>query len=158
MLSNSLLPYKYRKIGWLILIPSFLLGISFALGGFNDFEPKCLDVKMVSILFSDSGSNAGKFFSLVQVNLTNTIISTFIIVGALLVAFTKEKNENESIARIRLAALLWAVIVNYILLLTAIILIYGDHFLSVLIYSMFTPILLFIIRYNYVLRKYLKSA
>jgi hypothetical protein len=81
------------------------------------------------------------------------IVGVVFIVGALFVGFSREKKEDEFIANLRLSSLMWAVWVNYILLLLAFIFIYGMGFLHVMIYNMFTVILIFIGRFNFILFK-----
>jgi hypothetical protein len=151
MQHKLLLPNKYKKAGWIILIPAFIFGVILIA---TDFSPVWLHAKVFS-LFPDNGN---RLFKLADENLTNTIIGVFFIAGALLVGFTKEKNEDEFISNIRLSSLLWAVLVNYILLIIAFLFIYESAFLSVMMYNMFTVLLIFIIRFNYVLYKYSKSA
>jgi hypothetical protein len=70
-----------------------------------------------------------------------------------MVGFSKEKIEDEYIASIRMNALVWAVFVNYSLLIVAFIFIYDLSFLNVMAYNMFTVLLLFIIRFHYLLFK-----
>jgi len=152
MSNKLLLANKYKKVGWIIFIPSIILGLYKLIVG---FEPTWLNVKVFSIFPSFFGK---KYFNLVQVDLSTTILGILIIVGALLVGFTKEKNEDEFIAKIRLTSLLWAVLVNYLLLLIAFIFIYDTAFLNVMIYNMFTVLLIFIIRFNYILYKNSKSV
>jgi hypothetical protein len=147
-----LLPNKYKKAGWIILVPSLVIGL---LKVIIDFEPTWLNGKVLSVF--PSGFNRQRYFNIVSVNLTNTIIGVFFILGALLVGFTKEKNEDEFIAGIRLSSLLWAVLVNYSLLLVAFIFIYDTAFLDVMMYNMFTVLLIFIVRFNYVLYKNSKA-
>ncbi len=149
-----LLPNKYKRIGWIIFIPSFILGLCIIIFG---FESSWLNAKVFSIFPSQIFGDK-KFFSTIPVNLTNTIVGTMFIIGCLLVGFTKEKNEDEYIAGIRLSSLLWAVFVNYLLLLLAFILIYDTAFLNVMIYNMFTVLLIFILRFNYILYKNAKSV
>jgi len=141
-------------IGWVIFFPSFILG--FCLIIFS-YEGSWLNANVLSIFPSQIFGN-NKFFSVISVNLTNTIIGILFIVGCLLVGFTKEKNEDEFIAKIRLSSLLWAVFVNYLLLLIAFIFIYDTAFLSVMIYNMFTVLLIFILRFNYILYRNSKSV
>ena len=80
------------------------------------------------------------------------------IIGALLVSFSKEKNEDEFIAEIRLSSLLWAVWVNYILLLVSFLLVYGSPFIEVMVYNMFTTLLIFIVRFNHLLYRNRKTV
>jgi uncharacterized membrane protein len=68
-----------------------------------------------------------------------------------MVGFSKEKNEDEFITNLRQSSLYWAVIVNYILLLFAFVFLYGIAFLNVMLYNMFTILIIFIVRFNYVL-------
>ena len=79
------------------------------------------------------------------------------IIGALLVGFSKEKQEDEYIAEVRLNALLWAVLVNYCLLLAAFVFVYGLSFLTVMIYNMFTVLILFIARFHIALYRNAKN-
>jgi hypothetical protein len=159
MTQALLLPHRYKKIGWLILIPATILGIILAIG---DFEMNWFTT-WVFAFFSDeirSGQfvEGGKLFSFINTNVSNTIIGSLFLVGALLTAFSKEKQEDEYIEKLRLSSLLWAVWVNYLLLLIAFIFVYGFAFLNVMIYNMFTILIIFIARFNYILFQNRKGA
>jgi hypothetical protein len=71
----------------------------------------------------------------------------------LFVAFSKEKVEDEMISRLRLESLQWAVYVNYIVLGALIMLVHGGLFLNVMIYNMFTVLIMFIIRFRLSIRR-----
>jgi hypothetical protein len=47
----------------------------------------------------------------------------------------------------------WAVLVNYLLLFIANWTVYGFNFLNVMIYNMLTVLIIFIVRFHFVLRK-----
>jgi len=147
MTHQLLFPNKYKTIGWIIFVPALVLGVYLTL---TDVEPSWLNTKVFSLFASEGTKN---LFSFITVNLTNTIAGILFIGGALLVGFSKEKNEDEFIANIRLSSLLWAVFVNYGLLLLAFIFVYRDAFFTVMVYNMFTVLLIFIIRFNYILYK-----
>jgi hypothetical protein len=70
-----------------------------------------------------------------------------------MIAFSKEKVEDERINTLRLESLLWAVYINTILLILAIIFLYGEAFLQVMTYNICTPLILFIARFNSVMFK-----
>lgn len=142
---NYLFPNKYKKIGWMIFIPSVL----FALANlFLEYEPKFLDLKVPAI-FIDEFFGDKKFFGFKTNNILDEILGILIIISSLLVAFSKEKLEDEYIAKIRLESLVWATYVNYGILLVAIIFVYDFSFLWVMIFNMFTVLLFFIIRFNW---------
>ncbi|MBN8663919.1 MAG: hypothetical protein J0L83_05065 [Chitinophagales bacterium] len=149
MSHKLLLPNKYKLIGWFLLIPSTILGIYLSFNNFNGFD---ITVKTFS-LFSDELFGKTKFLTFVQADLTNTIVGVLFIIGALMVSFSKEKNEDEFIANLRLSSLLWAVLVNYFLLLIGFLFIYDLAFINVMTYNMFTVLIIFIIRFNYILYK-----
>ncbi len=81
--------------------------------------------------------------------LLDEIISIFIIIGGLIVGFSKEKIEDEFIYKLRNDSLVWAIIFNYIVLLFAIVFVYDFTFFDVLVFNMFTPLLFFIVRFNF---------
>lgn len=154
MIHQLLLPNKYKKAGWLILVPATILGIILL---FTGFEGMPLNTRVFAVLNNEIlGKNQS--FSFIYTNVTPTIAGILFIAGALLVGFSKEKNEDEFISNLRLSSLLWAVLVNYILLLFAFTFIYGTSFLSVMLYNMFTVLIIFIARFNYVLYRNSKSV
>ena len=151
---NYLFPNKYKKIGWLIFIPSAIIGLATLI---FEFEPNSLDFKMPAIfinkLFGDK-----HFIGIVNNNILNEILGVLIILSSLLVAFSKEESEDEYISKIRLESLVWAVYFNYAVLLISFVLIFDLAFLWVMIFNMFTILLFFIIRFNWQISKLKKIA
>jgi Ca2+-dependent lipid-binding protein len=96
-------------------------------------------------------------FGTTRNNVLNEIIGVVLILSFLMAAFSKEKQEDELIAKIRLESLVWATYVNYAVLLFSMIFIYGISFLWVMIFNMFTILLFFIIRFNWQVHKLNKS-
>ena len=152
MLKMSLLPNKYKSVGWIILTIGTILGIILLV----DFDALAWHAKVFAIL-NDEIMGDSRSFSIIQTNVTKTLVGIIFIAGALMVSFSKEKNEDEYIQSLRLTSLLWAVLVNYILLLFAFAFIYGIAFLNVMLYNMFTILIIFIARFNYILYRNSKS-
>ncbi|HWK06739.1 MAG TPA: hypothetical protein VNS58_24055 [Puia sp.] len=147
MATGLLLPNKYKFIGWCLLIPATIIGIILS---FKGFETNWLNAKVFAI-FPGGFLGESKPFSFIETDITNTVVGILFIVGAMFVGISKEKREDEFIEKLRLSSLLWAVKVNYILLLLAVVFIYGTAFLTVVIYNMFTIPIIFIVRFNYIL-------
>lgn len=137
-----------------MLIPAAILGIIIS---FTGYDANWLDTKVFAI-FNDEILGQKQFFSFIETDITNTVVGILFILGGLLVSFSKEKNEDEYIAKLRLSSLLWAVAVSYLLLLLAFVFVYGTAFLNVMIYNMFTVLIIFIIRFNYILYKNSKTV
>ena len=55
------------------------------------------------------------------------------------------------VSKIRLESLVWATYVNYACLLFCILFIYGLPFFNIMVYNMFTLLLIFIIRFHWML-------
>lgn len=154
MHTKLLLPNRYKKIGWVILIPATILGLILV---YYEFSEDWLWANVFSIA-NDGTEGRYKYFFVRNTNITNTVIGSLFIIGAMFVSFSKEKNEDEYIANLRLSSLLWAVWVSYILLLAAFLLVYGTPFLDVMVYNMFTVLIIFITRFNYLMYKNSKAA
>ena len=93
-----LLPYPFKKIGWALFIPTSLFGLMMALDGFNGFPSYLLPGEMIAGSAADAACN--------------TIAIIGVLVGALFITCSRERIEDELIARIRLNALLAALYVN----------------------------------------------
>ena len=153
MKSNYLLPYRFKFIGWAILIPAFVMAFIYI---FITTEIPFLDCNVFA--FSDLEIfSKHKIFKVIDNNLTDEITAFSLLLGALFVAFSKEKYEDEFIAKIRLDSLLWATYINYIVLLLTIFFLYGFSFFWVLVSNMFTILFVFIIRFNLMLYKLKKQ-
>ena len=146
---NYLFPNKYKKIGWLIFIPSAIIGLITLI---LDFEPNSLDFNVPAIFIEELLGDK-HFFGIVNNNILNEILGVLILLSSLLVAFSKEESEDEYISKIRLESLVWAVYFNYAVLLISFVLIFDLAFLWVMIFNMFTILLFFIIRFNWQIYK-----
>jgi hypothetical protein len=148
MKSKLLLPHRYKLLGWYILVPSTLLAITLTF--LSDYISLDLEASMFAIV-NEELMGPTQYFKIIQRNIIPTLTGVLFLLGALLVSFSKEKVEDEFIFRLRQSSLLWAVLVNYILLLCCFIFIHGMAFLNVMLYNMFTILIIFIIRFHYIL-------
>jgi len=153
MKRTFLFPHRYKKVGWLLLLPSFMIGL-FSL--ILEWEPTWLDCSVPAI-FIDEVFGQSELIGVVKNNVLNEICGILIIVGGILVAFSKEKVEDEFIAKLRLESLVWATYVNYAILLLAMVLVYDFSFFWVMIVNMFTTLIIFIIRFNWMIAKLKKN-
>jgi hypothetical protein len=154
-MKSILIPHKYKKLGWYLLLPSFLGGIILLLSNFE--SP--IDWKInVFAIFYDGFFTPKKYFGITEVNVISNLTAILFLVGGLLVVFSKEKIEDELIHNIRLNALQWAVFTNYLFLLLAVLFIYGTPFFTVMVCNMFTIIIIYIPRFYFLLWKLSKTT
>jgi len=153
METKFLLPHSFRRVGWILFIPSFILGVVVL---FFSIELDWLGDQVFTI-YAGSGikilnqTDTGRFFTLTAGNYTQTIAGVLCLVSLIMVAFSKEKTEDEFILRTRIDSLLWATYINYFILIFCFIFFFGFEFLYIMIFNMFTILIFFIFRFNYIL-------
>ena len=152
---NFLFPSKFKRIGWFTLIPSAIIGLLILI---YEYEPSFLDFNVPAIFVDELFSVNRKTFRMVTNNILNEILGVLIIISTFLVAFSKEKSEDEYISKIRFESLAWAVYFNYAILILTFLFIYDFAFLWVMVFNMFTVLLFFIVRFNWQISKLKKSA
>jgi hypothetical protein len=154
MKTKILFPNHFKRMGWIILIPSAILGV---LSIFDVIKFDFLNNIKVFAIYSDDFPGSSKILGFVENNISDEILGTLCIVGAILVAFSKEKYEDEFIAKIRMESLVWATYINYAILIFCMLFFYSIGFLYVMIFNMFTILIFFIIRFYFQLFKSNKS-
>lgn len=153
MKPKFLFPNRYKLIGWILLLPAVVLGVLIL---FFNFEFEFLDSKVFT-LYSNGLGGEQTVMGFLRGNYTNTIVGVLFLLGAVLVAFSKEKHEDEFIAKTRLESLVWSVYVNYAVLAFCMLFFFNLEFLMVMIFNMFTILIFFILRFYYILYKTNKS-
>lgn len=153
MKTKFLFPNRYKRIGWILLVPSAILGVLIL---FFDYTFSNLDSKVFTI-YSHSIGGEKTFMGFLPGNYTNTIVGILFLTGAILVAFSKEKREDEFIAKTRMESLVWATYVNYLVLAFCMLFFFNLEFLMVMVFNMFTILIFFILRFYYILYKTNKS-
>lgn len=139
MKSQLLCPHPLKKWGWVIAVPSLLLGAAYLF--FNITFP----------FLNVAATGSESIFDAANGNLTDELAFVGSIVGLCLIAFSAEKFEDEYVAFQRLKSLQWAVYVNYAVLVVAVLSIYGGVFLNVLIFNVFTILIIFIARFQFMM-------
>lgn len=146
--NTFLLPHRFKRMGWALLIPSLVLGLAYLIW---EPTPPFLDWKVFT-LASDEGIFEGrKFFTWVENNVYDELVSLLLIISAGMVAFSGAAQEDEFVQRIRLESLVWATYVNYGILIFAIVLVYGFPFFWVIVVNMFTLLLFFVVRFHWMM-------
>ncbi|MBL7826050.1 MAG: hypothetical protein JNJ57_05425 [Saprospiraceae bacterium] len=151
MNQQLLIAHRWKTIGWLLTIPALIAGIYYMAIDGGEYLKITLPPWMEKFMWIDNG-----FFSrstgAIEIAILDELICLFLFAGLLLLAFSREKVEDEWIQRVRLESFQWALLVNTLLLMLFVIFAHGFPFLSVMVYNMFTPLLIFVGRYYYILR------
>ncbi|MGG5505812.1 MULTISPECIES: hypothetical protein [unclassified Myroides] len=150
METKFLLPHSFKKIGWTLLAISVLIWI-YSIILLQDDIP-FLEMKVFTVVGSAFFKGETSYFGFIETNITSTLMSSLFLIGGLLVAFSREKIEDEFISKLRLQSFQWSFLINYVLLLLLFLLVYGMEFYYVMVYNMFTMLILFILRFHYLLK------
>ena len=118
-MKTLLFPHRFKPVGWVIF------AISATIGAY--------------IMFTDNTDSY----------LLNNIAIIGISIGAILATCSREKVEDEMTEQIRLNSLLVALYINYAILIVCSLLIYDLDFLQVMLYNMFTILLIFMTVYHW---------
>jgi hypothetical protein len=147
MKTLPLLPNRYKAMGWVLLIPFFGLGVLKLI--FPDqMEWSFMTYRQGDYTFFDSGD---WLFSLKYNNFTDEFISLGLLLGLSLVAFARTRTEDEWTTHLRLEAMLWSVLLNTVFVALTIIFIYSSLYLTVMMINLFSILMIFIVRFEYLL-------
>ncbi|ALJ00483.1 hypothetical protein [Rufibacter tibetensis] len=145
MKTRFLFPHQFKKLGWIILLPSLVLALLLM----KDVVAfSWLDVKVFAMYNPPFLGETEQSFGITENNIADEILACLLIVGTLLVACSEVKQEDEFIGKLRFESLLWALYVNAALLLFAILFIYGLGFYKAMVYHLFTLMLLFLVKFH----------
>lgn len=141
MLTKILLPHRFQKIGWILLLPFSLLLFA---SNYLSFQ-----LNWLTVHDEELSGNVFDIFDKNNFTLEFALIGVF--VSLFLIAFSREKEEDEYIQKLRLDSLLVAFYVNTFILILGTLLFYGFGYLEFMGYNMFTIQLIFIGRFRWVL-------
>ncbi|HJF91214.1 MAG TPA: hypothetical protein K8W02_02315 [Mediterranea massiliensis] len=137
MKTDYLLSPSCKKVGlW--------LGIPFVLGG---------------LYLLSNGSWMDTFLS--QIGMRDCFDELVVIglaVSLLLASFSREKDEDECIAHLRMQAWTMAVVSNYLILIVVTLCIYGMSYLNFMAVNMFTVLILFLVVFHWKLWRFRKES
>jgi hypothetical protein len=141
MKSRFLLPHSWQKAGIVI----FLIGFAFF------FADQWLNVQLFTWHNLRSFETQSISGPSVDENFADEIKMLLILSGLLIIAFTKERTEDEYITQQRLDSLQWAMYVNYAVFAVCVLTVYGIEFFSITIYNVYTPLIIFIVRFRWMM-------
>ena len=145
MKTAFLFPNQCKWIGWVLFVPALATAIYLTVT--NQSIDEMLHAKVFAIA-ADEFLGHRQFMTVIDNSISDEIILICIVIGGLLVGFSRLKNEDELIAKIRYESLVWAVYFNFGVMLLATVFVYGMFYYQFMLANMFTVLLFFIIRFH----------
>ncbi|WP_396193222.1 hypothetical protein [Flavobacterium sp.] len=148
MKNHFLFPNSFKKIGWILFVPSFIFSL-YILTIDDSFTIDALNINVLAIYNDGLFKSNNAFFKIIENNIGDELYVIGLIVGGILIGFSKLKNEDEMISKIRYESLVWATYFNYAIIILFTIFFFGIGYYSILMFNTFTLLLFFIIRFHY---------
>lgn len=149
MKRDWLLPFGFKRAGWVILVPALLLGLAMWFDGFDGLPE----------LICPEDSSVGR---LLRTETADHIFHNFALIGvwigALFVACSRERIEDEMICRIRLNALLAALYVQAGLMVVVALVVYDIAYWEVMVVNLVSMPLVFLVIQRLMLWRMRKEA
>ncbi len=156
MKTNYLFPHRFKQAGWILLGLSLVLFIVFLILPEGPDSIEFFDCNVFSLFpekFMNWQNKSSPLWEIQKDNIGNELFAILFILGAIFVGFSKEKVEDEYVAKIRMESLMWATYICYGLLIFCILFIYGFSFLYVMIVNLFALLVVFVSRFQFMLYK-----
>lgn len=137
MKSIPMFPYQYKWPGLVMAVIGLIVGAAVM---YFDFRPELLEFE----------THPDMAFMNTQ-NLIDEVALSLVVIGLMVLAFSRERTEDEFVTHIRLQSLLWSFVIYYSLVFLSVWIFYNDAFWSVMIYHLFMPLLFYVglFRFNY---------
>ncbi|KAF5056287.1 hypothetical protein DSECCO2_368950 [anaerobic digester metagenome] len=135
-MNNPLLSYRWKLPGIILTSAGVLLAVLFS---WFDFRLK-IPVFAVYSAFLET-----KMFVVFRTNFSDELTLLTLLAGLALIAFSKEKNEQEEFELIRSKAIFRAAMVNTAFLFLSVLFIYGSGFMAVLVVNLFSFFVLYLL-------------
>jgi hypothetical protein len=146
MRTNYLFPFKSRWIGLALILAHIPIKLLW-----DVYYPEGYDHHAVP-----GTGTSDPLFSPPHLFFIGTTL--MVLVGLFLIAFSKEKVEDEQIVQLRLDSLRWAIYLNYAILLFSLVFTRGSDSKHILLLNIWLPLLFFILRFQWVLYKLNRSV
>jgi hypothetical protein len=152
MLTRYLFPHHFKRIGWVLASIGLILGL------LELYDLVHLPHLLTWLPSPIGNTDLPDIQAGHQVRANHDLYAVMLICGGILVACSRQAQEDEYIGQVRLESLLWALYLYYALLLLCFLLISGTAFLLVMMYALFAPLLLFLVRFHWVLYRSANAA
>jgi len=145
---SYLMPRNFRFVGIFFFITGAILGIARFIYG---FKPDFLDFKLFAVY---SEYLESKFLQIISNNMCEEFSALFLITGLFLIAFSKEKSEEQVLNTLRLKAFFVASYLNLLFLIAAIFFTFGFAFVYMLMANMIVFLAAYISAFRIMYLKY----
>jgi hypothetical protein len=144
-----LLSFRWKIVGFILLLAGIFLAVLFFMFDFRFTIP----VFAVYSAFFET-----KVCAIIRTNFADELTMLTLMAGLALIAFSKERKEEESFNYFRVNAMFRAIAINTIILLVSVFFIFGSGFMAVMVANFFSTLILYLMFFYFqITRKRLKD-
>lgn len=136
---SYLLPRSFRVLGYLFTFAGMILGI---MRYYFGIKPDLFDQKVFALY---SVYLKTKTLKIESNQLIEEIAGLLLIVGLVMIAFAREKNENDQVNLIRLKSFFISIYLNTLFLIVSLFFTFGLAFIYMMILNLASQLLIYII-------------
>ena len=145
MKQNYLLPHGFKRVGLIMLVP-FLAACIWLLCGPCEGDWFLVDVPA---LFTLDIASTSEWFGMTVTDPVNEICMLGLLVSLVFLALSKERDEDEMTAVVRMQSFVWSFWCTAVLMLVAILFVYDLAFMYFAFASVFVCFIMYICKFNY---------
>ena len=151
MNSNYLFPTVCKRVGWGLFVPFAIMGL-ILIFGYEDWLP-ALPCKVIALFngpewVTEKAVGPSPVVQIITDNMIEEVIIIGLVIALGLIAFSREKDEDEFVEHLRAKSLVWSLKVNMVLVLIATLFLYDSNFLVFTWTYLFGVPLLFAIKFE----------
>ena len=140
MKQNYLLPHGFKRVGLIMLVP-FLAACIWLLCGPCEGDWFLVDVPALA--------STSEWFGMTATDPVNEICMLGLLVSLVFIALSREKDEDEMTAVVRMQSFVWSFWCTAVLMLVAILFVYDLAFMYFAFASVFVCFIMYICKFNY---------
>ena len=141
MKKSYLLPVGFKKVGLWMIVPFLALGV-LCLCGCDVLENVCVSATMPAVV-----SHEG-WFCMTEAGLTEEIAMLGLLASLVFIALSREQDEDEMTAYIRMQSFVWSTWATSIVLALGILFVFDLEFLTFMFMTMYLYLMLYIVKFN----------
>ncbi|MDO5443359.1 MAG: hypothetical protein Q4G10_06775 [Bacteroidia bacterium] len=146
-----LLPYKFKKFGMYMFIPFCAICLWCLFSG--EFEFNYMQWPCISLFFQELFDDNTTLPKLSTTDPINEIGMFGLLISMCFIALSKEKDEDEMTALIRMKSFVFSFWVMAAILAFSILFVYGIMFMEFAFVAVFLVFLIYIVKFNFAMRR-----
>ena len=142
MKKSYLLPVGFKKVGLWMVVPFLVLCVLCLCGVMDNVNLSVLTTKMPALV------DYSGWFTTNETNLIDEIAMLGLLASLVFIALSREQDEDEMTAHIRMQSFVWSTWATSIVLALGILFVYDLEFLTFMFLAMYLYLMLYIVKFN----------